>query len=108
MDEREAKLPVWARDTINALRRQVEDQEGTLSIAREEARKAGCTGKIIADGLGTKGFPLHDRALVEFHLPNGKVCVMFREDGTILDINTMGPMLVRPQASNSIYITIAG
>lgn len=107
MDEREAKLPVWARDEINRLRRTVEDQANALSIAREEARKDGCTGKVIADGMLSRGFPLHDRAIVEFHLPDGKVSCMLRENGAVLDLNCSGgAMIIRPRASNSAYIAI--
>jgi|GEM_PF-6499189 len=105
-DAREDKLPSWVRSTLLELRNKISDQEATLAIAREEARKLGCTGKVVAEGLIRKAFPLHDRALVTFTLPNGKVDVMLRDNGTRLDLNTAGPMLVLPQASNSIHIQI--
>lgn len=106
MDEREAKLPVWVRDELRSLRNKIVEQNNIISIARNEARANGCTGKIIADGLLNDGFPLHDRSMINFHLPDGKVSCMLRENGTILDINSNGPMLIRPQASNSAYILV--
>lgn len=102
----EAKLPIWARDLLRELRNKIEQQENIIAIAGERARANGCSGKIIADGLIHKGFPLHDRALVEFHLSHGKVSCMLRENGTVLDLNSSGAMLIRPQAANAAYILV--
>ena len=105
-DIREDKLPVWARDKLRELRNKLEECSGLLSLAREEALRKGCTGKVTAEGIMREGFPLHDRAVVTFRLPNGKIDVMLRENGTLLDLNSSGAMLVRPQASNSVHIQI--
>lgn len=105
-DIRENKLPAWVRGVLLELRNKVSEQANTLAIAREEARENGCTGKVMADGLARAGFPLHDRAMVTFQVPGGKVDVMLREHGTLLDINSSGRMLVLPNASNSIFIKI--
>lgn len=103
----ENKLPKWARDELILLRSMVEAQAVELAIARKEAPPSEYTGKVIADGLGKDGFPLRDRATVTFHLPNGKVSVMLRENGTLLDLNSSGVMLIMPRAANSAYIQLS-
>ena len=106
-DEREAKLPAWVRSTLIELRNKVAEQDKLLAIAQEKARNDGCTGKVIAEGLMTKGFPLHDRAMVTFHLPNGKIDCMLRESGTLLDINASpSGLVIHPRASNSVFLSV--
>jgi hypothetical protein len=106
-DIREDKLPAWVRSTLLELRNKIADQSAVLAVARSEAHVSGCTGKVIADSfISSKGFPLHDRARVRYHLPNGHVDVMLRENGTLLDINTSNAMLILPRASNNAYIKV--
>lgn len=106
-DIREDKLPAWVRSTLLDLRNRVTEQQGIIAISREQATGNGCTGKVIADGLiSSKGFPLHDRARIRFHLPNGHVDVMLRENGSLLDINASSAMLIMPRASNDAYVRI--
>lgn len=107
-DIREDKLPSWVRSTLLELRNNLAEQRGIVALAREQAANSGCTGKVVADGLiSSKGFPLHDRARVRFLLPNGHVDVMLRENGTIFDVNSSGPMSIEPRASNNAYVRIA-
>ena len=105
-DIREDRLPSWVRGTLNQLRNKISEQQDTIAIAREEATKSGCTGKVIADGLFNTGFPLHDRARVRFNLPNGHVDVMLRENGALLDINASSAMFIMPRASNDAYVRL--
>ncbi len=105
-DPREEKLPRWAQDDLNSLRAKIESQAIELAVARNEAPMCDATGKVIADGMGREGFPLRDRATVTFHLPNGKVSVMLREHGTLLDLNCSGTMLIMPRAANSAYLKL--
>jgi hypothetical protein len=108
-DIREDKLPAWVRSTLIELRNKLNEAQGVIAIARCDAAKNGCTGKVIADSLiSSKGFPLHDRARVRFHLPGGHVDVMLRENGTLLDINASGAMLILPRASNDAHVRIDG
>jgi hypothetical protein len=102
-DPREENLPKWVRDKILVLRIKIKDQSDALDIANRRAQD-GSSGVVIADDLGHNGFPLNDRAQVTFHLPGGKVSVMLRENGTVLDINGSGSICVMPRASNCAYV----
>lgn len=106
LDARESKLPKWATDTLAALRNEIADKDRQLAISRRQATDNGATGVVIADCLGGDGFPLNDRALIDFKLPGGKITVMLRDGSTILDLNSSGSMLILPRASNSAYIQV--
>lgn len=106
-DPREDNLPKWARDKFAELRNAIAYADRELKVARREALENGATGKIIADGLASEGFPLHDRSCVEFHLPGGKVTCMLRDNGAVLDLNSSGSILIHPRAANSAYVTVA-
>lgn len=101
----ETKLPRWARDLLVGLRNENAELTRALATARGVAAD-GATGRVIADCLGRDGFPLHDRAQVTFNLPGGKVSCMLRENGTILDINSVGTLHILPRASNSAWVKV--
>lgn len=105
MERDETKLPQWVRDRLNALRADLDVARRTLAIASNQAA-LNSTGKVIADSLGVGvGFPLHDRAAIDFKLPSGKITVMIR--GNALDLNSSGgALLVHPSASNSVQIIV--
>lgn len=105
-DPREDKLPKWAQDLILSLRLEAHRKNRELDIANRQAKQDGASGLVIADCLIGEGFPLNDRAVVQFKLPGGKATVMLRNGGTILDINCDGKMMILPRASNSAYIII--
>ena len=105
MDEREKNLPKWAQDLILALRLEGREKDRQLDIANKKAAK-GSTGKVVADCLGGDGFWLDDRAVVRFEVPGGKIDVMLRDRGTVLDLNSSGTLLILPQASNSAHFKI--
>jgi hypothetical protein len=105
-DAREDKLPAWAKLLVMNLRNTIRDQETALAIAHGAAADAGCTGKIMADCLGKIGFPLHDRAIVEFHIPGGKVMCNLRDNGTKLYVNATGSVRIHPGASNAFIVTL--
>jgi len=107
----EAKLPKWAQSELLSLRYKIADLEREIAIARGKAPENGATGKVIADDLQSRGFPLHDRALISFDLggKHRKIQCMLRDVGgrTMLDINaSWGTLHIKPQASNVIYATV--
>ena len=109
IDPREERLPLWVKQALLVLRSDVDRLGRDLAIARKQAPEDGASGKVMADCLGHDGFPLHDRASIEFTLPSGTVTCMIRNRGdeSVLDINSsIGGMLIHPQAANSAYVTI--
>lgn len=105
-DEREDKLPKWARDELLSLRIRIKEMVGALEIANHAAAASGATGKVIAGVLIHDGFPLDDRIQITFNLPNGKIYVMLRENGTLLDINGSLPIHIMPRAANCAYVNL--
>ncbi len=106
IDDREKNLPKWAQELLISLRIEGREKDRQLAIARKDARTDGATGLVTADYLADEGFPLSDRAMVRFRLPNGNIDVMLREGGTLLELNSSEAMLVLPRAGNSIHVRV--
>ena len=104
-DDREKKLPMWAQDMLLVLRLENREKDRQLAIARKKP-PVGATGRITVDCLMDDGFWIGDRSLVRFKVPGGKIDVMLRENGTLLDLNSDGAMVVLPRASNSIHVKV--
>lgn len=104
----ETKLPKWAQFELSKLRGALAERERELAIARKMAPECGASGKVVAESLGSDGFPLSDRACISFRLRGGVVRVMLREvDGSeVLDINGDRCIWVAPRSGNVAHVRL--
>lgn len=109
----ETKLPKWAQQELYRLRCTVSALEQAITIASQQAPKEGATGKVIADYLAERPFPLKDRSMVRFQVGPGRydtiTCVL-RERGknqVVLDVNAQnGTLVIHPTAANCANLAV--
>ena len=98
-DERESKLPKWARDELDSLRRRLDEVKDQNAILRNEL-----PSRIYSQEWAeteTKRF-LNDRAPIYFETDHGRLHAYIR-DG-VLQISGYGPVNIEPSASNTFYV----
>ena len=110
-----ARLPKWARDKIDRLHRQIDDQKHDVAelVTALDLHATIFPGAVEIDPYGkmssleTRGprcFP--DRTAVDFHLQkHGAFRVQMKEIGTLEINSTHGTLAIRPCASNLVTIT---
>lgn len=103
-DEQIARLPRWARNEIERLRRDNEHYQARLREGPEDSR-------VFADAYSGAARPLGRDPIIEFHLPLGKVRVKIAGDfgGEYVDVSTdANAIQVQPQAANVCKIRPGG
>jgi hypothetical protein len=110
-DEREERLPRWARVAMDDLRRQLADAKSSARAARLDTDPAASTAVLdpyadVPIGLG--------KARVRFLVPNSTaaarserwVDVNVTRDGKAIEVMTGRMMAVRPQSGNVVMIEV--
>lgn len=101
--DRFKKLPSYARDEINSLRRKVDELREEIAILRGE-KVLGSSGMIQYDCYPAKPISIPDRSRVQFKV-GGSVIECFVRDGQYLDVSSnYGRIFVLPNAANVVFI----
>lgn len=101
-DSREERLPLWVRETIIALRRNVRDLEGVVASVRGEHE--GSNVHLI-DKASIKRTPLPKNSQVEFNSGWGKIGVYHDLDGRVR-IQGDNTIILRVNAGNSVTVEL--
>ena len=113
-EERLARLPVWARDHIADLQRDLDavirrkqelEEERVTNLGAEN--NARVTWELLMEG--EHGLPRY--ANVRFHIDRDHgvhVTMRWNESEDAIDINASEPLVIRPIATNLIYLTTKG
>lgn len=110
-EERLAKLPVWAREHIADLNRDLDaqirrkqelEQERVTNLGAEN--NARVTWELLMEG--EHGLPKYSN--VRFHINRERgtyVTMRWNESEQMIDINASDPVVIRPVATNCILLT---
>lgn len=102
VDPREEKLPMWVRETIIALRRNVRDMEEVVASVRGEHE--GSNVRLFDKGT-IKDTPLPKNSQVCFDSNWGKVTVGHDLDG-LIRIQGDSKLVLRMNAANSLTVEL--
>ena len=110
-DERMANLPKWAREHIADLQRNLDattrrkqelEEERVTNLGAEN--NARVTWELLMEG--EHGLPKY--ANVRFHINRERgvyVTLRWNESENMIDINASDPIVIRPIATNAVYLT---
>lgn len=101
VDPREAKLPRWAQDELDQLRRALRDADLKAEAARLATRPDD-TNTTVERRDGTIGLP--NGAKVSFELPGGGIDVRVEDSHLLVMGEGFDPLMVMGQATNAIRI----
>lgn len=110
-DEREAKLPAWARDTISALRREMSEMEGQLSDLQQHQDHRGSQVYWERSSLDHNPVYVPKRADVVYDF-GGKeqhqdlLHIRWRSDA--VEVMAGRGLDIKPQATNTIELRLRG
>lgn len=99
---REEKLPLWARDTLLALRRAVQDAEAAVEALKGEHPG---TNVRLQSRTSLVNIPLPRNSSVEFDSNWGKVLVGHEPNG-LIRIQGDSKLILRMSASNALTVEL--
>ena len=102
-DPREEKLPLWARDTLLALRRQVRDAEQAADAVR--GAHEGSNVQLIGKTARKDNVPLPRNSYVRFDSKWGGIQVGHDLDGRIR-IQGDSVLVLRMSAANALFVEL--
>jgi hypothetical protein len=112
VDEREARLPKWAREEIRDLRRRVSEAESLAQQARLDTNPDGSNTQI--QNYTDRNIGLGDETLIRFVLatfPDGReriyvdANVRTLHGETHLHVQSSDQLVIHPQSSNYVRVT---
>lgn len=104
-DPREEKLPLWVRDTLLALRRQVRDAEQIADAVR--GVHTGSNVQIVGSGTRKDNIPLPKNSHVQFDSKWGSVQIGHDLDGRVR-VQGDSVLIVRLNAGNALTVELEG
>lgn len=105
-DPREDKLPVWAQDRMNRLRRLALEAQAAAGDARLATDPEG--SHAVMDRWGEVPVGLGKDPEVTFRLEGGESVTIrrLRQDPRLLEIHGDGALVFRPWATNSVRVGV--
>lgn len=103
-EDREARLPVWARDLLGALRRELDSadrhaQEARLATSPDESDTV--IRRYIGGNIG-----LGDGPTVLFRTPDGELEASLRDGALVVMTNGSTRPVVSPQSGNVLQVHV--
>jgi hypothetical protein len=103
-DDRESKLPVWAQDRLNDMRRAVE----TLARVNEDLLGTRPVSKVVLDTYGVRpDVYLGDNAAIRFDLGGRRNVRVYLRDGELQVMAVGGDLVVHPGSANTVALDVA-